>query len=263
MSNQTINRLAFFSFAMLMVALAAGFIGNIPAVTQLWPWPDGRLSYLFVASILAAFGTGSLLIAWTQDWRSAAGGGIALLVGFGGMTATLAGLRMEGTPILIGYVVGYALIALQGAALWFWGARNSCLDPRPAPRIVRISTWVFATTLLLVGIALTLRAPTIFPWPLNANSSMLYGWMFLGLSLNYGYVSLGNRWGDAEVSLIGFLAYDLVLIIPFIHHFSHVRPEHLMSLAIYTAVLVYSGALAVYYLFIRRPHFRGNMAEGL
>jgi hypothetical protein len=73
--------------------------------------------------------------------------------------------------------------------------------------------------------------------------------MFLGLSLNYFYVGLGNRWGDAKVSLIGFLAYDLVLIVPFLQHFSRVRPEHWISLVIYTAVLIYSGALAAYYLF--------------
>ena len=250
--SQTIIRVSFFVVGLLLLALAAGFIGGVPAVTQLWPWPDGRLSYLFVASILAAFGAGSLLTYWTQDWRSAAGGGVALLFGFGGMAVTLVSLRLDGTPIPISYLVGYALVALQGAALWYWGITNHRLDPRPIPRLVRLSTWVFAITLLLVGIALTLKVPTIFPWPLSANSSMLYGWMFLGLSLNYGYVGLCNRWSHAKVSLMGFLAYDLVLIFPFLQHFSHVRPEHLTSLSIYTAVLVYSGVLAVYYLFFAR-----------
>jgi hypothetical protein len=253
--SQTLIRLGFLVFALLVLTLTAGFIGGVPAATQLWPWPDGRLSYLFVASILAAFGVGSLLIAWTQDWRSAAGGGVALLFGFGGMAATLVSLRMDGTPLSMGYLVGYALVALQGAALWSWGATHRCDESRAMPGLVRLSTWVFALTLLLVGIALMLQAPTIFPWPLNANSSILYGWMFLGLALNYGYVSLGNRWSDAKVSLIGFLAYDLVLIVPFLQHFSRARPEHLTSLAIYTAVLVYSGALAVYYLFFDR-HWR-------
>lgn len=86
--SQTIIRVSFFVVGLLLLVLAAGFIGGVPAVTQLWPWPDGRLSYLFVASILAAFGAGSLLTSWTQDWRSAAGGGVALLFGFGGMAVT-------------------------------------------------------------------------------------------------------------------------------------------------------------------------------
>lgn len=249
---QTLIRLGFLVFALLVLTLAAGFIGAVPAATQLWPWPDGRLSCLFVASILAAFGVGSLLIAWSQDWRSAAGGGVALLFGFGGMAVTLVDLRMDGTPLPMGYLVGYALVALQGAVLWYWGAKHRHDESRVMPGLVRLSTWVFALTLLLVGIALMLQVPTIFPWPLNANSSILYGWMFLGLALNYGYVGLGNCWGDAKVSLLGFLAYDLVLIVPFLQHFSRVRPEHLTSLAIYTAVLVYSGALAVYYLFVDR-----------
>jgi hypothetical protein len=48
---------------------------------------------------------------------------------------------------------------------------------------------------------------------------------------------------------LGFLAYDLVLIIPFLQHFANVRPEMLLSLTIYTAVVSYSGLL----LFVHPP----------
>ena len=41
-----------------------------------------------------------------------------------------------------------------------------------------------------------------------------------------------------------------VLIIPFIALFDTVQPERVINLIAYTAVLVYSGGLAVYYLFI-------------
>ncbi len=54
---------------------------------------------------------------------------------------------------------------------------------------------------------------TIFPWPLSANSSMLYGWMFLGLSLNYGYVGLCNRWSDAKVSGVNYLGRSATIIL--------------------------------------------------
>jgi hypothetical protein len=47
----------------------------------------------------------------------------------------------------------------------------------------------------------------------------------------------------------GFLAYDLVLLAPFLEHFVTARGGSLVSLIIYVAFLVYSGTLASYYLF--------------
>ncbi|MEA3155438.1 MAG: hypothetical protein QOK44_3027, partial [Betaproteobacteria bacterium] len=52
--------------------------------------------------------------------------------------------------------------------------------------------------------------------------------------------------------LLGFLAYDLVLIVPFIQHFKTVRPDLWINLVIYVAVIAYSGGLAMYYLFLKR-----------
>jgi hypothetical protein len=79
-----------------MLLLAVGFTFAMPWATRLWPWPDGPLSYLFVGSILAAFGSGSLLVAWRKDWRAAAGGAIALVLGFGAMGSVLAWIGFAG-----------------------------------------------------------------------------------------------------------------------------------------------------------------------
>ena len=49
--------------------------------------------------------------------------------------------------------------------------------------------------------------------------------------------------------MAGFLAYDLVLLASFLEHFGAARGGSLVSLIIYVAFLVYSGALASYYLF--------------
>lgn len=61
----------------------------------------------------------------------------------------------------------------------------------------------------------------------------------------------------ACAQLWSFLAYDLVLIGPFLGHFANVKPEQRMSLILYTTVLIYSGAVAVYYLLIDRKHEPG------
>ena len=51
---------------------------------------------------------------------------------------------------------------------------------------------------------------------------------------------------------MGFLAYDLVLIAPFLMHFATVDPVLRNNLVVYVTVLVYSGGLAAYYLFVER-----------
>ena len=58
------------------------------------------------------------------------------------------------------------------------------------------------------------------------------------------------RWHHALGQLLSFLAYDLVLIFPFLSLFKTVQPEYLINLIIYVAVLFYSGAIAVYFLFV-------------
>jgi len=57
-------------------------------------------------------------------------------------------------------------------------------------------------------------------------------------------------WANARGQLLGFLAYDLILLVPFIRHFDSVKPEHQLSLMVYTGVIVFSALLAIYFLFI-------------
>jgi hypothetical protein len=78
----------------------------------------------------------------------------------------------------------------------------------------------------------------------------MYGWIFLGAMLYFVYAVVYPVWGNARGQLIGFLAYDLVLIVPFLAHFRVVAPEMLSSLIIYTTVVSCSGLLAVYFLLV-------------
>jgi K+-sensing histidine kinase KdpD len=123
---------------------------------------------------------------------------------------------------------------------------------------VRISFWIFSVTLLLAGGALILRLP-VFPWTLNPDSSVIFGCIFLGDAFYFLYGLLRPRWHNAFGQLLSFLAYDLVLIVPFVALVKTVKPELLLNLVVYIAVLLYSGALAVYYLFINsRTRFGSN-----
>jgi hypothetical protein len=133
-----------------------------------------------------------------------------------------------------------------------WSHRLPLRDNRPTPRPVLIAFGVFAAVLLLVGAALLLRVAIIFPWSLNPDSASVFAWLFIGDAFYFMYAIWRPKWHYACAPLWSFLAYDLVLIGRFLQHFSTVKPELQLSLIIYTAVLLFSGALAIYYLFINR-----------
>ena len=117
------------------------------------------------------------------------------------------------------------------------------------PGPLKISFWVFIASLFLSGMALILQAP-IFPWALNRDTAVVFGCIFLGDAFYFLYGMFRPNWHNALGQLLSFLAYDLVLIIPFIGLLNTVAPERYINLLVYTAVLIYSGGLAVYYLFI-------------
>src|SRR5579885_2273068 len=94
--------------------------------------------------------------------------------------------------------------------------------------------------------------PHDFPWSLRPETSVIIGWAFLGAACYFIYGLLYPRWDNAGGQLLGFLGYDLILIIPFLRHFADVPSDHAPSLIVYVIAIVYSGALAVYYLFINR-----------
>ncbi len=123
-------------------------------------------------------------------------------------------------------------------------------DKRTLPVPVRSSFYVFVVVLLFAGILLILNRPNILPWTISKEASVVYGWIFLGASVYFLYALFKNTWDYAAGPLVGFLAYDAVLIAPFIRQFSEVRQNQLLSLVVYSLVVVYSALLAIYYLVI-------------
>jgi hypothetical protein len=87
----------------------------------------------------------------------------------------------------------------------------------------------------------------------------MYGWIFLGAATYFIYGALRPMWGNAAGQLLGFLAYDAVLIVPFVRHFATVRPAHRLSLTIYVTVLCYSAIVAIISLIAMRRHRTGGL----
>jgi hypothetical protein len=98
--------------------------------------------------------------------------------------------------------------------------------------------------------------------------SVVAGAIFLGAAAYFAYALARPRWTNAGGQLAGFLAYDLVLIVPFLTRFQNVYSGWSLSLTVYIVVVIGSGILAAWYLFVApdtrifRPRVIGIGASG-
>lgn len=230
--------------------LAIGFINQASWATDLWPWEATPLSYIFIASILVAIASPVLWIAVTGELAAMQAGAIDLAITYGGATIYLVTLAGDaGQPSLGPYI---AVFGIGFLAMVITFARSRSIpwqDPRPMPSPVRLSFAAFAVMLIGAGTALVFQAD-IFPWALGDETSVMFGLIYLGAAAYFIWGFLSPAWPNAAGQLIGFLAYDLVLIGPFVDQFSNVSGGQLTSLIVYTVFVIYSGTLAVHYLFL-------------
>jgi hypothetical protein len=248
---RTSVRVTMLLFALLALALGLGFYVQFSWATNLWPWPDSYLSYIFVSSYATAVGAAILWVAFSGSLGAAKGGFINLTVASAGM-GTYLFLEAQTDPAVQPFII-FCGVAVLSFVVAYWVIRRSPIqDQRPTPLLVRISFLLFTAMLIFTGVSLLLKSPSIFPWALRPETSVMFGWAFLGAACYFAYGALYARWDNAGGQLLGFLGYDLILIVPFLRHFADVTSDHLLSLIVYVIFIVYSGALAIYYLFINR-----------
>jgi len=234
---------------LVILVFAFGFVFRLPFATSTWPWEDGRYSYLFIGSILAAVSVAAVWVGWTGEFGALPAGSLNVFV----ITLTTSiyffKLASQGRADMTLFGVLTAVSAVASLAAFFWSLNIPLKETRSMPKPVRVSFWIFIAALFLAGGALILQAP-IFPWALNPDSSVVFGCIFLGDAFYFLYGMFRPNWHNALGQLLSFLAYDLVLIVPFLGLLNTVEPDRIINLVVYTAVLIYSGGLAVYYLFI-------------
>jgi hypothetical protein len=259
-------RLGLCGAGVLSLALATGFFLRLPWAVRTWPWAGGYddpLSYVFVAAILAAIGAAVLWIGVSGEYGSIPAGALNLTVMLGGISIFLAGAtHAPGPGSLMPYAIGAGIVAFGNLLLFLWTRRLPVYRPQPLPKLMRLSYAAFAVVLLGVGVALLVGVPQVLPWPVGPETAVVYGWVFFGDAWYFLFAVVRPYWQCARAQLWSFLAYDLVLIGPLLGRISDVQPDLLPSLLVYLAVLVYSGGLAIYYLFLNRStrvaarHFR-------
>ena len=91
--------------------------------------------------------------------------------------------------------------------------------------------------------------------------SVIMGWMFLGAAVYFAYGLLRPSWVNSAGQLIGFLAYDVVLVVPFLLRLPGVTSENRLGLSIYTGVVIFSSLLAGYYLFVNKTTRLWNISQ--
>jgi hypothetical protein len=247
-------RYLFIVISIAQIIFAMGFILQLRFFTGFWPLPyTNAMSYTFIASITLAAAAATLWCIVSDERHALSGIALDYMVIFAPLTVIFFQLASRSSnSALPTFAVVCVLMCLFGAGLFWWSRRLPVRDTRPAPRLVRGSFAFFVIALIIAGSQLVLRNPNIMPWSISADARMIYGWMFLGAAAYFAYGVIRPGWYNAGGQLAGFLAYDVVLIIPFLQRFSTIEPGLRINLIIYIGVLSYSGLLAIYYLFIHR-----------
>jgi hypothetical protein len=174
-----------------------------------------------------------------------------------GILSLALGLR-DGSGGPIALAMGAFAVSLFAAWMLRWARRHPWRSAQPTPRPVLVAFVSFVATLLIVGVLLIAGTPGVLPWPVTRTLSTLYGVMFLGAATYFAYGLTDRRWENAGGQLAGFLAYDIVLIVPFVvwvitgerSYYGTTGEPLRLNLILYTLVIAFSAAIAVAYLFL-------------
>jgi hypothetical protein len=255
----------------LWAILTIGLYRGADWATWIWPWDDPRMTYVFLSSITVAVAAPLLWIAIIDEAAAAAGLALDAVVITGGMTITYIAMgisRSEGRLFAFA-----AASAISGVLAWavFQSARHlPSRDQTPLPRFVRFAYAGFIVVLLIIGTALIFGADNTFPWDLPNRTSVIYGGIFMGAGAYFAFGIARNTWVHGGGQLAGFLAYDLVLLSPYLRTLvdengmsgsggyqsfptagaTAGEDVNRTSLWVYTGFLVLTSLIAIYFLFI-------------
>jgi hypothetical protein len=239
------------TLAGVQAVMALLFFLRAPVVVGFWPIPGtGAMTFILLASFFAASAAST---AWAVLWGEPGSlVGIALdylviFVPLSVLAVTLEPSRGGGSIPFIAATVGGAAV---GLALLWWSWPHPLQDPQPTPGVVLGAFGVFLAALVLAGATLIAQVPEIMPWALTPDLSAITGMMFLGAASYFAYGLVRPGWTNAGGQLAGFLAYDLVLIVPLLTRSGSVYSGWGINRWAYTAVIIGSGILAAWYLLL-------------
>ncbi len=233
------------------LALAVGLLLGWPSVTRLWPLPyTTPMSFTFLASIAFAAAGSTLWCVLMDEFAAVAGVALDLVAIFLPVSILMFQLSHGVNRVLLRFGAACVVLAVVGLVLVVASMRSPRRDTRPVPRLVRGSFAFFVIALIIAGGQMVLGNAHILPWQVSTTATVIYGWMFLGAAVYFAYGLVRPGWFNAGGQLAGFLAYDVILIVPFLRRLPSVAPGLRANLIVYLAVVVGSALLAIYYLFL-------------
>jgi hypothetical protein len=243
-------RTALVVLGFISLIVAAGFALRISPFAQMWPLGDAVAVDSFLGAYLAGIGASLFWIGVSGDVGVIVAGALSLTVLYASLAIAWLALSFGVTPGLRppAFLCGAAALFSGGLALWF--RRFSFRDSQPLPRLLAVAFVAYVLLLGFVGGALLLRTPNVFPLPLGPAAAALIGSAFLGSTAYFLYSIRFPLWRNARAQLWGFLAYDIALIAPLVTRLGSAGAAHRPALLLNIAVLVFSGALAIYFLLV-------------
>ncbi len=203
------------AFLLTLVSIASYFQSSV--IKEMWPWEGEAMTYRFAAAYLFAFAGSLLWIAISREMAGLKGISLTVIVNAFGMSVFLAiySVRHQTTE-LIPNLVG--MIAILGCGLYSigWSSKIAPIQTNPTPKTVRDSMVVFPLILMIASIRLILQSSNVFPWDPQPQWSTIIGLCLMGSVFYFGFGAIDGRWVHAGGQFAGFLAYDLVLIPPYL-----------------------------------------------
>jgi hypothetical protein len=247
-----------------VAVLAAGYALDDAWATATWPWPDASLSHLFIGSILAAVATIFIWVGAVSEWGALPAGALNICIITGGWSIYLFIRAAEGHGQLP-YASALAAGAVASATIGLCSRRVPIKDQRKMPALLRSAFVLFIAVLASAGTALLLRAQ-VFPWTLDERSAVMFGCIFWGAAFYFLSSLVHPWWHNARGQLLGFLAYDLVLLPRYLvllssHNMPYGPQTNFLSLGVYIGILVFSALVAIYYLFVDPYTRRWSLQE--
>jgi hypothetical protein len=233
--------------------LTIGYLFQMEWATITWPWPVNPLDFILISSFLAGATVTILWLGFVGDWGAATGA--TMNVGSMNLGAAIFLYQKYGETSderFLSRAIAFTVFAVINAGVFVWTLKHPIRDRRPASNALRGCFVLFSGLLIVAAVQLMRRSPTIFPWPLEDDTEIMFGWLFLGSAVYFTYGLVRPSWHNMRGQLLAFLAYDLILLPPYLYLFPIVQPDHFRSLCVYIAVLVFSSIVSIYYLFIDR-----------
>jgi hypothetical protein len=249
------------AIVLLLTAMSAASYFQADFAKSAWAWRDQEITYKFAGAYLLAFAGSLLWIAVTGELAAFAGVAVTVLTNAIGTLVFLVYQSIqESRGDLVPNIVVMLLLAIVSIAVFRWSRGLASRRVIPTPRVLFIAMIVFTVVLLSASVRLILQHTNVFPWDPRAEWSTMIGLSLLGSVAFFAYGAYRREWTHAGAQFAGFLAYDLVLIFPYIRMLRDGDGERSVygasgtqvnegPLVIFLIAIGSSALLAVWYLF--------------